>query len=88
VVAGKMLDEIAQEDGLRQQIKKENAMSDEKTVKQAPELSEKDLNQVVGGDKVSQFLDGIDGESHDDKHKGEIQLQSYSFGSTKSPSTT
>ena len=36
--------------------------------------------------KVDYFLkvDGIDGESTDDKHKGEIQLESYSIGETNS----
>jgi type VI secretion system secreted protein Hcp len=28
-------------------------------------------------------IDGIDGESHDHKHKGEIELQSYSLGATQ-----
>ena len=28
-------------------------------------------------------IDGIDGESHDSKHKGEIQLESWSFGETQ-----
>ena len=34
--------------------------------------------------KVDYFLkiDGVDGESTDDKHKGEIQLESYSLGHT------
>lgn len=27
-------------------------------------------------------IDGVDGESTDDKHKGEIQLESYSLGAT------
>lgn len=31
-------------------------------------------------------LDGVDGESTDDKHKGEIQLESFSLGSTNSSS--
>ncbi len=29
-------------------------------------------------------IDGIEGESHDDKHKGEIDLQSWSWGETQS----
>lgn len=29
-------------------------------------------------------LEGIEGESQDDKHKGEIDLESYSFGATNS----
>ena len=33
-----------------------------------PELSEKELSKVSGGLK----LDGVSGESQDDKHKGEI----------------
>ena len=31
-------------------------------------------------------IDGVDGESTDDKHKGEIELSSFSFGSTNSGS--
>jgi type VI secretion system secreted protein Hcp len=31
-------------------------------------------------------IDGVDGESTDDKHKGEIQLESYSIGHTNSGS--
>lgn len=31
-------------------------------------------------------IDGVDGESTDDKHKGEIQLESFSFGATNSGS--
>lgn len=29
-------------------------------------------------------IDGIEGESHDDKHKGEIDLESWSWGCTQS----
>src|ERR1700709_1149566 len=31
-------------------------------------------------------IDGVDGESTDDKHKGEIQLESYSLGHTNAGS--
>jgi type VI secretion system secreted protein Hcp len=31
-------------------------------------------------------IDGVDGESTDDKHKGEIELESFSFGMTNSGS--
>ena len=31
-------------------------------------------------------LDGIEGESHDAKHKGEIQLETYNFGATQTGS--
>lgn len=31
-------------------------------------------------------IDGVDGESTDDKHKGEIELESFSFGATNSGS--
>jgi len=31
-------------------------------------------------------IDGIEGESHDDKHKNEIQLESWSWGETQSGS--
>jgi hypothetical protein len=50
------------------------------------ELTEHDLGQAAGGAAVDYFLkiDGVDGESTDDKHKGEIQLESYSFGRTVS----
>ena len=49
---------------------------------QTAELSQKALGQAVGGAAVDYFLkiDGIDGESTDDKHKGEIQLESYTRG--------
>jgi type VI secretion system secreted protein Hcp len=30
-------------------------------------------------------IDGIDGESADDKHRGEIEIQSFSWGLTKPP---
>jgi hypothetical protein len=43
------------------------------------ELTEHDLGHVSGGFKI----DGVDGESSDDKHKGEIQLESYSFSTSK-----
>jgi type VI secretion system secreted protein Hcp len=38
--------------------------------------------------QVDYFLkiDGVDGESTDDKHKGEIQIESFSFGGTNSGS--
>jgi type VI secretion system secreted protein Hcp len=38
--------------------------------------------------QVDYFLkvDGVDGESTDDKHKGEIELESWSFGSTNAGS--
>jgi type VI secretion system secreted protein Hcp len=38
--------------------------------------------------QVDYFLkvDGVDGESTDDKHKGEIQVESWSFGGTNSGS--
>jgi type VI secretion system secreted protein Hcp len=31
-------------------------------------------------------IDGVDGESTDDKHKGEIELESFSFGATNNAS--
>ena len=40
------------------------------------ELTAHDLENVSGG---SFRIDGVDGESTDDKHKGEIQLRSQSF---------
>lgn len=38
--------------------------------------------------QVDYFLkvDGVDGESTDDKHKGEIEIESWSFGSTNAGS--
>ncbi|HEY3636371.1 MAG TPA: type VI secretion system tube protein Hcp [Caldimonas sp.] len=38
--------------------------------------------------QVDYFLkiDGVDGESTDDKHKGEIELESFSFGATNAGS--
>jgi hypothetical protein len=44
--------------------------------KLAPELKSEDLKEVVGGAAKDYFLkiEGVDGESQDDKHKGEIQL--------------
>jgi type VI secretion system secreted protein Hcp len=38
--------------------------------------------------QVDYFLkvDGVDGESSDDKHKGEIELESFSFGATNAGS--
>jgi hypothetical protein len=49
------------------------------------ELTEHELGQVAGGAAVDYFLkiDGVDGESTDDKHKGEIELQSFSLGKTR-----
>jgi type VI protein secretion system component Hcp len=42
---------------------------------------------IAGGATVDYFLkiDGIDGESTDDKHKGEIQLESYSLAKPITP---
>lgn len=50
--------------------KKENANPAEDSQKQTPQLTDDNLNQVVGG-AVDIFLqlDGIKGESTDDKHK-------------------
>jgi type VI protein secretion system component Hcp len=44
---------------------------------QSPELSNEDLSKAVGG-AIDTFLniDGIKGESTDDKHKDWIELQS------------
>src|SRR5258708_16945508 len=51
------------------------------------ELTEHELGQAAGGAAVDYFLkiDGVDGESTDDKHKGEIQLEPYSFGTPVTP---
>jgi hypothetical protein len=54
--------------------KKENANPAEDSQKQTPQLTDDNLNQVVGG-AVDRFLqlDGIKGESSDDKHKDWIE---------------
>jgi hypothetical protein len=56
------------------EIKKENANPAEAPNKQASELTNDDLKQAVGG-AVDRFLqlDGIKGESSDDKHKDWIE---------------
>jgi hypothetical protein len=41
------------------------------------ELSKDELDAVVGG---TLSIDGIDGESTDDKQKGTIQIESWSTG--------
>lgn len=33
-------------------------------------------------------LDGVDGESTDSKHKGEIEVESFSWGATNTPAST
>ena len=48
------------------------------------ELSDGELESVTGG--ASDYLlkiDGIKGESVDDKHTGEIELLSWSFGASR-----
>ena len=44
-----------------------------------------DMPEVSGFAAVDYFLkiDGVDGESSDDKHKGEIQLESFSLSAPK-----
>jgi bacteriocin-like protein len=42
--------------------------------KTSPELTEKDLSKVSGGLKIGE----VAGESTDDKHKGTIELESWS----------
>lgn len=49
-------------------------MSDPKEApKNSPELKEEALSQVTGGADFLLQLDGIKGESQDDKHKDEIE---------------
>ncbi len=50
-------------------------MSDDKKQKDQKELSAEELEQVAAGAAVDYFLkiDGVDGESTDDRYKGEIQ---------------
>jgi type VI protein secretion system component Hcp len=42
--------------------------------KKLPELTDEELGQVTGGAKADYFLkiEGVDGESQDDKHKNEM----------------
>jgi type VI protein secretion system component Hcp len=42
-------------------------------------LTDQDLDHVAGGTATNQFLklDGIDGESKDDKHKDTIHVESF-----------
>jgi hypothetical protein len=44
--------------------------------KTSPELTESDLSKVAGGAGVFLKLGDIKGESTDDKHKGEIFIES------------
>jgi Type VI secretion system effector, Hcp len=55
--------------------KKENGNSAEDSQKQAPELTNEDLEQTVGG-AYDAFLkiDGIKGESTDSNHKDWIEI--------------
>jgi hypothetical protein len=53
---------------------KEHRMSDPKeTPRNSPELTEDALSQVTGGADFLLQIDGIKGESQDDKHKAEIE---------------
>jgi hypothetical protein len=56
-------------------IKKENAVPAGEAKQQAPELSNEELDKTVGG-AIDSYLqiDGIKGESQDDKHKDWIEL--------------
>ena len=83
-----MLDLLLRRSGLSFVLEKETDMSTEKPVSKPDdlveskikggeiELTEHELGQIAGGATVDYFLkiDGVDGESTDDKHKGEIQL--------------
>jgi hypothetical protein len=46
-----------------------------KDSEETAELTEKDLSFVTGGTSPTLMLDGIKGESADDKHKGEIDIE-------------
>jgi len=46
--------------------------------KSAPELKESELDKVSGGATNQLKLGDIKGESTDDKHKGEIEVLSWS----------
>ncbi len=45
--------------------------------KGAAELSEKELNKVSGGADMFLKLDGVKGESQNDTHKDQINIQSF-----------
>ena len=57
-------------------------MSTQKPKGTGVELSNDDLDTVVGG---TLSIDGIDGESMDDKHKGTIEIESWSIGTKTTP---
>jgi type VI protein secretion system component Hcp len=40
-------------------------------------LTDEDLSNVTGGGAVFLKLEGVAGESQDDKHRGEIEVQSF-----------
>ena len=54
-----------------------NLTENDPTQDASGELPEKSLAQAVGGAAADYFLkiEGVDGESQDDKHKGEIHLE-------------
>jgi hypothetical protein len=68
------------------ETKKENPNPAEDSQKQVSELTNDDLKQAVGG-AVNSFLtiDGIKGESTDDKHKDWIEILSYQNSVTQTP---
>jgi hypothetical protein len=56
-----------------------------KISRQDMELTDKELDHAAGGAQADRFLklDGIDGESKDDKHKDSIQIESFSTSKPK-----
>ena len=52
------------------------AKPEDKKKPEAKELKESEL-EIVTGDAAALQIDGIKGESQDDKHKGEIDIESF-----------
>jgi hypothetical protein len=52
------------------------AKPEDKKKPEEKELKESELEQTTGGAAALQ-IDGIKGESADDKHKGEIDIESF-----------
>jgi len=50
-------------------------------VRESVELNDKELDAVAGG-AIYMNYDGVEGEMKESKHSGEIDLMSWSFGTT------
>jgi hypothetical protein len=57
--------------------KKPSDLTKGSSPKNAPELTESELGKVSGGATMFLKLDGIKGESQDDKHKDTISVSSF-----------